>query len=35
MIDTFVEWFKASQYKDENKVTVANIVKNMWMTRYP
>ena len=35
MIDPATEWFKIAQYDDKKSITVANIVEQQWLTRYP
>ena len=35
MIDPATEWFEIAQYDDKKSITVANIVEQQWLTRYP
>ena len=35
MIDPVTDWFKIKQYFDRKSITVANIVKQEWLARYP
>ena len=35
MIDPATSWFEVVQYDDKKSMTVANIVENTWLTRYP
>ena len=35
MIDPATGWFKIKQYDDKKSITVANIVKQEWLARYP
>ena len=35
MIDPATSWFKIKQYDDKKSITVANIVKQEWLARYP
>ena len=35
MIDPVTGWFKIKQYDDKKSITVANIVKQEWLARYP
>ena len=35
MIDPATGWFKIKQYNDKKSITVANIVKQEWLARYP
>ena len=35
MIDPATGWFKIKQYDDKKSITVANIVEQEWLTRYP
>jgi hypothetical protein len=35
MIDPATSWFEIVQYDDKKSMTVANIVENTWLTRYP
>ena len=35
MIDPATGWFKIKQYDDKKSITVANIVEQEWLARYP
>jgi hypothetical protein len=35
MIDPAIGWFKIKQYNDKKSITVANIVEQEWLARYP
>ena len=35
MIDPVTGWFKVVQYDDKRATTIANLVENMWISRYP
>ena len=35
MIDPATGWFKIKDYNDKRSITVANIVKQEWLTCYP
>ena len=35
MTDPATGWFEIHQYDDKRSVTVANIVEQEWLTRYP
>lgn len=35
MIDPATGWFEISQYRDKESITVANIVEEQWLSRYP
>ena len=35
MIDPVTGWFEIKQYDDKKSITVANIVKQEWLARYP
>ena len=35
MIDPVTEWFEITQYNDKRAISIANLVKNTWMYRYP
>jgi hypothetical protein len=35
MIDPATGWFEIKQYDDKKSITVANIVEQEWLTRYP
>ena len=35
MIDPVTVWFEITQYDDKIEITIANLVKSMWLTRYP
>ena len=35
MIDPATGWFEIKQYDDKKSITVANIVKQEWLARYP
>ena len=35
MIDPATRWFEIKQYNDKKSITVANIVEQEWLTRYP
>ena len=35
MIDPETGWFKIKQYDDKKSITVANIVNQEWLARYP
>ena len=35
MIDPATGWFEIKQYSDKQSITVANIVEQEWLTRYP
>jgi transposase InsO family protein len=35
MIDSITGWFEIQQYDDKKSVTVANIVEQEWLSRYP
>ena len=35
MIDPATGWFKIKQYNDKKSITVANIVEQEWLARYP
>ena len=35
MIDPATGWFKNNQYDDKKSITVANIVEQEWLARYP
>ena len=35
MIDPVTGWFKIKQYDDKKSITVANIVNQEWLARYP
>ena len=35
MIDPATSWFEVHQYDDKRSITVANIVEQEWLTRYP
>ena len=34
MIDPVTGWFKITQYDDKIEITIANLVKTVWLTRY-
>ena len=35
MIDTVTQWFEVTQYNDNIEISIANLVENTWMYRYP
>jgi len=35
MIDPATSWFEIAQYDDKRAITIANIVEQQWLTRYP
>lgn len=35
MIDPATGWFEIKEYNDKKPITVANIVEQEWLTRYP
>ena len=35
MIDPATGWFEISQYDDKRSITVANVVEQEWLARYP
>ena len=35
MIDSVTGWFEISQYDDKRAISIANLVENMWLSRYP
>ena len=35
MINPVTGWFEIKQYDDKESITVANIVKQEWLARYP
>ena len=35
MIDPATGWFEIVQYPDKRSVTIANLVEQQWLTRYP
>ena len=35
MIDPVTGWFEIKQYDDKESITVANIVEQEWLARYP
>jgi hypothetical protein len=35
MIDPATGWFEIKQYDDKKSITVANMVEQEWLTRYP
>jgi hypothetical protein len=35
MIDPTTGWFEIAQYDDKKSITIANIVEQQWLTRYP
>ena len=35
MIDPATGWFEIAQYDDKKSITIANIVEQQWLTRYP
>jgi len=35
MIDPATGWFEIKQYSDKQSITVANIVEQEWLSRYP
>jgi hypothetical protein len=35
MINPATGWFEIKQYDDKKSITVANIVEQEWLTRYP
>ena len=35
MIDPATGWFEIQQYKDKRAVTIANILEQVWLSRYP
>ena len=35
MIDPVTGWFEIKQYDDKKSITVANIVEQEWLARYP
>ena len=35
MIDPATGWFEIAEYDDKKSITVANIVEQEWLTRYP
>ena len=35
MIDLATGWFEIHQYDDKRSITVANIVEQQWLSRYP
>ena len=35
MIDPVSGWFEVVRYNDKRAITIANLVENMWLSRYP
>jgi hypothetical protein len=35
MIDPTMGWFKIHEYKDKRAITIANILEQVWLARYP
>ena len=35
MIDPATEWFEIHQYDDKRAISIANVVEQQWLTRYP
>ena len=35
MIDPVTEWFEATQYTDKRAMSIANLVENTGISRYP
>ena len=35
MIYPVTGWFKIMQYDNKRSISIANLVENMWLTRYP
>ena len=35
MIDPATGWFEIAQYDDKRAITIANVVEQYWLTRYP
>ena len=35
MIDPATGWFELHQYNDKKSITIANIVEQQWLSRYP
>ena len=35
MIDPVTGWFEITQYDSKRVISIANLVKTMWSTRYP
>ena len=34
MIDHVTGWFEITQYDDKRAISIANLIENMWMSRY-
>ena len=35
MIDPVTGWFEVTQYKNKIAISIANLVENTWLSRYP
>ena len=35
MIDPVTRWFEITQYNKKREISIAELVKTMWLTRYP
>ena len=35
MIDPVTEWVEITQYNDKKTMTIVNLVKTLWLSRYP
>ena len=35
VINPVIGWFEITQYYDKHVITIVNLVKTMWLTRYP
>ena len=35
MVDPFKGWFKITKYDNKHAITIANLVENTWLDRYP
>ena len=35
MIDPVTRWFEITQYNKKIEISIAELVKTMWLTRYP
>ena len=35
MIDHIIGWFKITQYNYKRVISIANLVENKWLSRYP
>ena len=35
MIDPVTGWFEVTQYNDKRAMSIARLVKTMWISRYP